>query len=340
MNRLNVLPLFSAAGLILAVLSFTPALANDHLIPLRLAIAPPSANRVAFLVAYDQGIYEKNGLKVDQYIPAGSAAQMLRDGMTINPNFVKPGGEPPPIATGLGTNLALVATDATYPTDMVFLATLDDVMRGHIVVQPEITSLEQLKGKRIGYTGGSRTHYVALVFAEKMGWDPVYDISLMSNARMDALKSRRVDAIIANENRLAEARASGFKSLLDVSEWNVPIAGTGVAVPRSWLEDNRDTVRRFIKSMIEADAMLKQNKGIALSSMQKWWGVMDKARQDLLYAGATDSPRKPYPSLAGIKKVMEVFDSNEMRKYEPEDFYDDSFVRELDDSGYIDSLYK
>ena len=28
-----------------------------------------------------------------------------------------------------------------------------------------------------------------------------------------------------------------------------------------------------------------------------------------------------------------------MRRYKPEDFYDDSFVRELDKSGFVDSLY-
>jgi hypothetical protein len=44
--------------------------------------------------------------------------------------------------------------------------------------------------------------------------------------------------------------------------------------------------------------------------------------------------------VAGIKKIMELYDSNEMRKYKPEDFYDDSFIRELDESGYIDSLYE
>ena len=37
---------------------------------------------------------------------------------------------------------------------------------------------------------------------------------------------------------------------------------------------------------------------------------------------------------------MEIYDSNEMRKHKVEDFYDDSLVRELDESGYIDSLYQ
>jgi hypothetical protein len=37
---------------------------------------------------------------------------------------------------------------------------------------------------------------------------------------------------------------------------------------------------------------------------------------------------------------MEIYNTHEMRKHKPEDFYDDSFVRELDQSGFIDSLYR
>ena len=37
---------------------------------------------------------------------------------------------------------------------------------------------------------------------------------------------------------------------------------------------------------------------------------------------------------------MKRYDSNEMRKYTSEDFYDDSLMRELDESGFIDSFYE
>ncbi len=119
----------------------------------------------------------------------------------------------------------------------------------------------------------------------------------------------------------------------------MPTAGTGVAARRVWLEENRDIAAAFIKAIIEANALLKQDKSVAVNAIQRWYGVTDAAKQDLLYAGAIDTPEKPYPSLEGIKKIMQIFDSNEMRKYEAEDFYDDSFVRELDESGYIDALY-
>jgi hypothetical protein len=36
---------------------------------------------------------------------------------------------------------------------------------------------------------------------------------------------------------------------------------------------------------------------------------------------------------------MERYDSNQMRKYSPEYFYDDSLIRELDETGFIDRLY-
>lgn len=36
----------------------------------------------------------------------------------------------------------------------------------------------------------------------------------------------------------------------------------------------------------------------------------------------------------------QLYDSNAMRRYQPEDFYDESFIRELDASGFLDRLYE
>ena len=51
-------------------------------------------------------------------------------------------------------------------------------------------------------------------------------------------------------------------------------------------------------------------------------------------------PAKPYPSVEGIKSMMEIYNYREMRVHQPDDFYDASFVSELDKSGYIDGLYR
>ena len=53
-----------------------------------------------------------------------------------------------------------------------------------------------------------------------------------------------------------------------------------------------------------------------------------------------DIAAKPYPAVEGIERVMQVYDCHEMRRHKAEDFYDASFVTELDRSGAIDAIYK
>ena len=310
-----------------------------------------SINKIPFVVAQEEGIYERNGLDVDQY-PFSSAGIVME--LTyrawsnlFNSWFNRPRqtlpyfGPPAPIRIGGGTpRVHHRVTDARVP-DWIIFATTDHVFQSKIIARPEITSLEQLKGKRLGYNVvGSTTHFMALVLAEKMGWDPVQDISLMAGGSLEKLQEGSLDAFIASDFRKADALAAGYKVLFDIRTWNVPIAGSSVNAPASWLRDNRETARRFIKSLVEAIALMKQDKNVVFRAYEKGWGITDPEKLELMYAGGTEMPRKPYPAVEGIKKTMEIYDSNEMRKYKPEDFYDDSFVRELDESGFIDSLYK
>jgi hypothetical protein len=52
--------------------------------------------------------------------------------------------------------------------------------------------------------------------------------------------------------------------------------------------------------------------------------------------------RKQYPSITGLQVALDLLaDENPKAKVaRPEDFVDNRFIKELDDSGYIDSLYK
>ena len=86
--------------------------------------------------------------------------------------------------------------------------------------------------------------------------------------------------------------------------------------------------------------MMKRDKTYAFQSIGKWYQFNDYEIQNIIYNGAAEMPRKPYPAVDGIRNVMSLYDSNIMRRYTAEDFYDDSFMRELDESGFIDGLYR
>ena len=51
--------------------------------------------------------------------------------------------------------------------------------------------------------------------------------------------------------------------------------------------------------------------------------------------------KKPYPTVAGVKTILESLPRNERAKgAKPEQFVDLSIVREVDESGFIDELYR
>ena len=123
---------------------------------------------------------------------------------------------------------------------------------------------------------------------------------------------------------------------------NEAFAGNSVRVEPEWLEDgrNREAARRFLKASIEGIFVFHNRPEIALDVLARWHGIGDRQTAEAVYARVETIPIKPYPCYEGIRKTMELYDSNEMRQYEAEDFYDDSILRELDESGFIDGLYE
>jgi hypothetical protein len=85
---------------------------------------------------------------------------------------------------------------------------------------------------------------------------------------------------------------------------------------------------------------MKKDRTAFDAALAKWLNIADAAAQDRMYREVEEIPRKPYPSVDGIKQTFVIYDSPEMRKYRAEDFYDSSIMTELDTSGFIDGLYR
>jgi NitT/TauT family transport system substrate-binding protein len=317
------------------------ARAQDRLLPVTVELGDVSLTKLPFVMAAEAGIYKRNGLEVKQFITP-NAAELIRRGagLVVPKEFVGTGLGDINIGGGSPT-LVRMTSDARAPQRLV-LATTDDVSRFHIVSRQDIAAPQDLKGKRIGFSGvGALSQYVTILFAQRMGWDYHRDLSLFANGvGADLIKSGRVDAFTADEIALADALRQGFKDLVDTGTYRFPMPGSGVNAEKSWLTNNREAAARFVKSTVEAIALLKNDKPAAFAAMAKWYGITEPAKQAEVYAQAAQLPSKPYPAVEGIKKMMEVYDYREMRLHRPEDFYDASFIAQLDQSGYIDGLYQ
>jgi hypothetical protein len=93
---------------------------------------------------------------------------------------------------------------------------------------------------------------------------------------------------------------------------------------------------------VEAVHRIYTDKEISLKALSKYFGhgmereVLEKTWENLLSEAVL--PRKQYPSLEGIKTILAS--EPKAKSAKPEDFADLTFTRELDQSGYVDGLYK
>ena len=96
-----------------------------------------------------------------------------------------------------------------------------------------------------------------------------------------------------------------------------------------------DAIYFFITRKDETLEILKEHASPILK-------LQSDAEVETLYAEWAQSlERKPYPALDAISNVFKlaVRRNPEIANYNPLALWDMHFVRELDDSGYIDQLY-
>ncbi len=313
--------------------------AQEQMIPLKVSLSDVDVTKIIAFIAADEGIYKKNGLDAEVAISPSAATVARRRGAAVPAQYVR--ALESPIGLGGGSPLVLAVATDVLSRDRVILGSLDHIVHWHVMARPGLKTIEDLKGKRLGISNPTdMTFFVSRALSQKMGWNPVLDLSMMVNgSALDPLKSGRVDAVVATQLLQQSAAAAGFPSILDMRAWRIPIPGSGINSTTTWVRENPEAARRFVKSMVEAIAVLKQRKDVAMRAMGKYYGFTPE-QQEVSYEGNKEMPAKPYPAVDGIKKAMELFDSHEMRTRKAEDFYDDTFIRELDKSGFIDGLYR
>ena len=299
-----------------------------------------SLTKLPFIIAAENGIYSKNGLKVDLFITPSAVAVVRAAGVNVPPQNIRSGVTAEINIGGGSPNVVRMTTVATAPRRII-LATMDPVARFHVIARGDITEVKQLKGKRIGYEApGSLDQLSLLLFFKQMRWDPVKDVSMYSmGGDPGAVVRDEVDAFAGSEIAIASAKRLALNDVIDLAQFHYPMPGSGVNVLASWLKTNHEGARRFMKATVEAIALMKTNREAAYAALRKWFGVTDPDKLAAIYASAKNLPSKPYPSLEGLKKMHEVYDWRALNLSKPEDFADTSFVADLDKSGYIDSLY-
>jgi len=160
--------------------------------------------------------------------------------------------------------------------------------------------------------------------------------------RLGAMEKGKVQAAMLGVIEAIMAQKKGFNALAAASQ---AYQGNAVATTRKFIRENLDVIRRYVKSQIEAVHRIKTDRETAKKVLAKYLGPQDKDVLEKRYDFVSVDERLPpkqYPTLEGIKNILESLAETDpkAKTAKPEDFVDIRFIKELDESGFIDELYK
>jgi len=292
-----------------------------------------STNGLPAWMAKEAGIFGRNGLDVQiVYFRGGTITAMA---LIARETPISQVSGPP------------IVSAALKGADAVMVAAGNVVSEYWLMSKPELKTAAQLKGGSVAIaTFGGLSDSLSRVALQKLGLNPAKDVTLVQIGtipeRLSALESGKVQAAMLNAPDNFRAQKRGLYNLMEV---RLPYQGIGVGTTRTFIRENPDVVRRYVKSQVEAVHRHKTDREAGIRVLAKYLGIQDREVLERAYDDAiTDEklPPKQYPSLEGIKKILEPLAETDpkAKAAKPEDFVDMRFIKELDDSGFIDELYK
>ena len=125
------------------------------------------------------------------------------------------------------------------------------------------------------------------------------------------------------------------------------IRGVTLTTTTRFVRSHTEEIRRLTKGLVEAIHFFVTRKAATLEILKEHAAPILKLQNDAeverLYDEWDQSlERKPYPKLSAIANVFQlaVRRDPDIAGFNPLMLWNTHFVRELDDSGYIDQLYK
>ena len=319
-----------AFGFVSMALLACGAQARDALVP---GYTSASGIFAGLWVAQEGAVFQK--YDIDSRLVLIASASLMVQAMT--------GGDVPFAAAG-----GNAAVDATLAGgDIVMVGALCKVPAFYIMALPEIKSVEDLRGKAVGVTRfGSSTDFTMRYVLRKHGLEPGREVTMIQTgdlfAAAAALRNHSIVAAPFSSPTNLQAQEAGARVLLNMGKAGVYFPHDAWMARRSFVNANHDLVLRFLKAYSEGVYRLHADPDLGRRAIRKYARASDPKVVDAVYQYALDYVEKiPYNTREGIQEVLNQAAARnpKAKTANPDAFYDDRFVKELESSGFYKQLW-
>src|SRR5437870_7080437 len=250
-----------------------------------------------------------------------------------------------PVAGAAGS----AAVDASLGgADVVMFGSMVKVPAFYIMALPEIKTIDDLRGKAVGVTRfGLSTDFTMRYVLRKQGLEPGKDVTLIQTGDVFAaaamLRTRAIVAAPFSSPANLKAEEAGARVIVNMGKAGVYFPHDAFMARRSFINTNEDLTRRFLKAYSEGVYRMFTDRELSRRAIARYGRASDARSINAVYQYAVDYVDKiPYNTREGVQEVLnQIAPRNPKAKTaKPEEFYDDQFVKELDNQGFYKQLWK
>jgi ABC-type nitrate/sulfonate/bicarbonate transport system substrate-binding protein len=202
-----------------------------------------SLSSLPLLAARELGFFSRNGIQAEVVLLTSQLSAVALNAGELQ------------YVAGVGPG-SVSATLAGSPSRAVWIVA--NRMIYDVIAQPELKTLQDLRGKRIGVSGlGATTHTAFTMAVEKTGANPkdFVVVALGPQQHQRAMESKSVDAMIVDPPVSFVLLKKGFNKILDIgAAVEMPVGG--LTTLTKTLDGKPDQVRRVIKALQQAKESL------------------------------------------------------------------------------------
>ncbi len=301
-----------------------------------MGLSSVSALHTATWVAQERGLFRKHNIDAEVIVTGQGGTVGIAALLSNDVQIISSAGD-------------LLAAAALRGGEAVMLAGVVNKGLQRILTVPEIKTPADLKGKRVGVTRiGAVSHVVLQMMMQRWKMNPA-DVQVMqvgtSPDMLISLDKKGIDAAVLTIPSMFVAEDRGYRVLIDMADTDIFYLHTMIGSTRAYVKNNRDKVSRFLKGYLEGIAFVKQNRKESIEIVKKKLRIGPAQERNLVRAVDLVADKYyeqvPYTSQRGVETVLGFIekDNPKAKTADPKSFYDDSLLREIEQSGFVKTLY-
>jgi NitT/TauT family transport system substrate-binding protein len=285
-------------------------------------------------VAHDAGYFAKEGLQ-DDIILIPSGTQLAQ---------VTVAGE---IDIGSLNGSSAIAA-ALQGADLKIIGNSGNKMVFSLFVRPEIKSIEQMRGKKIGITRFGSAPDISIRYAlRKHNINPDKDLTLMQLGFMATvaagLQGGSIEGGVVSPPTQFAIEKAGFKELISITDMNFAFPNPALVAVGSIIKNRPEVITRFIRAYVRGIHRARTDPQFTYKSMAKYTKIQDMAVLQKAYEFYMSKvlEKAPYINMAGVQNVLDDLAKTvpAAKNAKPEQFVDNRFLEGVEKSGLMKELY-